>query len=176
MKPALPSPAALLGREPGERTTLAAYRAAERVPLGLGRAAFSGAMRLAAPYFLSIPATVLAAQPGRAEVKMRDLPWVRNHLGTVHAIALCNLAEMTMGLTAEATVPTSHRWIPKGMSVEYKAKARGTMHAVATLALPEPLPAAGAGEGTEVPVTVRVTDDGGSEVFSAEIRIWITAS
>lgn len=174
MKPPLPSPSALLRREPGERTTLAAYRAAERVPFGLGRAAFSGAMRLAAPYFLSIPATVLAAEPGRAEVKMRDLPWVRNHLGTVHAIALCNLAEMTMGLAAEATVPTSHRWIPKGMSVEYRAKARGTMHAVATFELPDPLPGAGAGE--ELPVTVAVTDHDGTEVFSAEIRIWITAA
>ena len=131
-------------------------------------------MRLAAPYFVTIPATVEAAGPGRAEVRMRHMPWVRNHLGTVHAIALCNLAEMTMGLAAEASVPTTHRWIPKGMTVDYKAKARGTMHAVATLKLPEPLPAGGSGE--EVPVTVSVTDDEGAEVFTAEIRIWVTAA
>ena len=129
-------------------------------------------MRLAAPYFVTIPATIESAGPGRAEVRMRHFPWVRNHLGTVHAIALCNLAEMTMGLAAEATVPSSHRWIPKGMTVEYKAKGRGTMHASATLALPDPLPAAGDGE--QVPVAVSVADDGGSEVFTAEIRIWIT--
>lgn len=162
-----------LPREPGERGTLAAYRLAERVPFGLGRTAFSAGMRLAAPYFLSIPATVVAAEPGRAEVRMRDLPWVRNHLGTVHAIALCNLAEMTMGLAAEATVPDSHRWIPKGMTVDYKAKARGTMHAVATLELPEPLPASGT--GSEVPVRIPVTDADGAEVFDAEIRVWVTA-
>jgi len=131
-------------------------------------------MRIAAPYFVTIPATVEAAGQGRAEVRMRHMPWVRNHLGTVHAIALCNLAEMTMGLAAEATVPTTHRWIPKGMTVDYKAKARGTMHAVATLTLPEPLPTSGSGE--EVPVAVSVTDDDGAEVFTAEIRIWVTAA
>lgn len=164
----------LLDPAPGERTTLAAYRLAERVPFGLGRLAFSGAMRLAAPYFLSIPATVVSAEPGRSEVKMRHLPWVRNHLGTVHAIALCNLAEMTMGLAAEATVPTTHRWIPKGMTVGYEAKARGTMHAVATLELPDPMPSADG--GVELPVPVSVTDDEGTEVFTAEIRLWITAA
>ena len=131
-------------------------------------------MRLAAPYFVTIPATVQAAEPGRAEARMRDLPWVRNHLGTVHAIALCNLAELTMGLAAEATVPTTHRWIPKGMTVDYKAKARGTMHATATLTLPDPLPTGDA--GAEVPALVSVKNDGGAEVFTAEIRIWVTES
>jgi acyl-coenzyme A thioesterase PaaI-like protein len=174
MKLSLPSPPSLSmpDAEPGERRTLTAYRLAERVPFGIGRLAFSGAMRLAAPYFVTIPATVESAGPGRAEIRMRDLPWVRNHLGTVHAIALCNLAELTMGLAAEATVPTSHRWIPKGMTVDYKAKARGTMHATATFALPDPLPIAGSGE--EVPVLVSVTNDDREEVFTAEIRIWIT--
>jgi acyl-coenzyme A thioesterase PaaI-like protein len=129
-------------------------------------------MRLAAPYFVTIPATVQAAEPGRAEARMRDLPWVRNHLGTVHAIALCNLAELTMGLAAEATVPTTHRWIPKGMTVDYKAKGRGSMHATATLTLPDPLPAGD--EGAEVPALVSVTNDEGAEVFTAEIRIWVT--
>ncbi|HKJ35043.1 MAG TPA: hotdog fold domain-containing protein [Solirubrobacterales bacterium] len=165
----------MLAPEPGERTTLAAYRLAERVPFGVGRLAFSGAMRLAAPYFLSIPATVVSAEPGRAEAKMRHLPWVRNHLGTVHAIALCNLAELTMGLAAEATVPASHRWIPKGMTVAYQAKARGTMRATATIDLPEPLPRSGE-EGAEVPAAISVRDDAGTEVFSAEIRLWITAT
>jgi acyl-coenzyme A thioesterase PaaI-like protein len=152
----------------GERRTFSAYRLADRLPLGLGRQLFSRVLRTAAPYFLTIPATVESAEPGRAEARMRHLPWVRNHLGTVHAIALCNLAELTMGLCAEATVPASHRWIPKSMSVEYLAKARGTMHATAELELP-PL-----SEGVDVPVAVSVRDDSGTEVFTAEIRLWIT--
>jgi Domain of unknown function (DUF4442) len=38
---------------------------------------------------------------------------VYNHLHTVHAIASCNAAEVAMGMLMEATVPRSHRWIPK---------------------------------------------------------------
>lgn len=148
---------------------MAAYRIAHSVPL-VGDALFSRAMRVAAPYFLTIPATVESAEPGRATARMPDRPWVHNHLGTVHAIALCNLAELTMGVVAEATVPTSHRWIPKGMTVAYKAKARGTMHALARLDLPATLPP----DGVEVPVAVSVTDRADVEVFTAEIQIWVT--
>jgi acyl-coenzyme A thioesterase PaaI-like protein len=139
-------------------------------PLPLGDRLFSLAYQAAAPYFLTIPARIEDVEPGRARARMAHMPWVRNHLGTVHAIALCNLAEYTMGAVAEATVPSSHRWIPKGMTVTYVAKARGTMHAVATLNLPEVL-----FEKQEGHVDIDVTNDAGETVFTAQIRIWITA-
>lgn len=143
------------------------YRLAERLPLG--RFLFSRVVQVTAPYFLSIPAGIRSAGPGRVTAEMSHRPWVRNHLGGVHAIALCNLAELAMGIAAEVTVPPTHRWIPKGMTVAYLAKAAGTMHAEAVLELPDPLT-----DGVEVPVKVTVHDDGGSEVFTAEIRIWVT--
>ena len=146
---------------------IGAYRALERVPLG--KRVFSFAYQCAAPYFLTIPAQVTDVVPGVARAKMWDTPWVHNHLGTVHAIALCNLAEYAMGAAAEATVPPTHRWVPKGMTVAYIAKARGTMRAVATLDLPEPLQ-----ERQEIPVAVSVVDERFAEVFTAEIRIWVT--
>ena len=168
--PSLPLPPLPIPRpEPGERASMAAYRIAHRLPL-IGDAVFSRVMRFAAPYFLTIPATVESAEPGRATARMADRPWVHNHLGTVHAIALCNLAELTMGVVAEATVPTTHRWIPKGMSVAYKSKARGTMHAVATLELPAAL----APEGTELSAKISVTDRVDIEVFTADIELWVT--
>lgn len=146
---------------------LAAFRTASRFPLG--RQLFSQAFRFAAPYFRTVPATIESVEPGTVVATMRHLPWVRNHLGTVHAIALCNLAELTMGVVAEATVPTTHRWIPKGMTVAYTAKAKGTMRAVAQLKLPEPLQ-----DKQEVPVDISVTDPQGVEVFTAQILIWVT--
>lgn len=151
-------------RRPG---LLSSYRALERVPLG--RHVFSGVYRLAAPYFITIPATITHVEPGEARARMWQAPWVRNHLGTVHAIALCNLAEYTMGAVAEASIPETHRWVPRGMSVEYLQKARGTMHARATLVVPPDL-----GERAELPVEVSVADDAGTEVFTAEIRLWVT--
>lgn len=146
---------------------LRAHGIAERVPFG--RTLLSGAFRFAAPYFLTIPATIDTLEPGRAVAHMHHRPWVRNHLGTVHAIALCNLAELTMGLAAEVTVPPTHRWIPRTMSVDYLAKAVGTMTGTAILELPADLD-----DPQEVPVTVSVTDPGGTEVFTASIGIWIT--
>lgn len=148
--------------------TLTLYRTLEKVPLG--REVFSQVVRLAAPYFRTIPAWIDSAEPGLVVAQMRHAPWVRNHLGGVHAIALCNLAELAMGVVAETTVPPSHRWIPKRMTVEYQARASGRMRAEARLALPDPLPA----EGVEVPVAVPVFDGDGTEVFRAEITIWIT--
>jgi acyl-coenzyme A thioesterase PaaI-like protein len=146
-----------------------AYGTLTRVPL-VGRRAFSVFYQAAAPYFLTIPASITDLAPGVAHASMPAVPWTRNHLGTVHAIALCNLAEYTMGAVAEATIPDTHRWVPKGMTVEYTAKACGTMYAEALLTLPEPI-----GDRLEIPVAVAVADRERTEVFTAEIRIWVTA-
>lgn len=32
---------------------------------------------------------------------------------------MCNMAELAGGTMTEVTVPSTHRWIPKGMTVEY---------------------------------------------------------
>lgn len=35
---------------------------------------------------------------------------------------MCNMAELAGGTMTEVTVPSTHRWIPKGMTVEYLKK------------------------------------------------------
>lgn len=147
---------------------LSAYRTLERVPLG--RTIFSQGYRFAAPYFRTVPARVEQVEPGRAVASMWHAPWVRNHLGGVHAIALCNLAELTMGAAAEATVPATHRWIPQAMTVEYRAKAKGRMRCSATVDLPAPL-----GERQQVEVAITIADASGTEVLAGTIAIWVTA-
>lgn len=141
---------------------------AVRVPLG--PRVFTRAFQLAAPYFSTLPMLFTHAEPGLVRARMRHVRKVHNHLGTVHAIALCNLAEAVMGLAAEISIPASHRWIPKGMTVAYKAKAVGTMNAEAVLILPAVL-----ADKQEIAVPISVTDPQGVEVFTAEIRIWVTA-
>lgn len=152
---------------PQENRLLSTYRTLSRLPLG--KRMFTTAFQLVAPYFATIPAHVDTMESGLAIVTMRDWPTVRNHLGTVHAIALCNLAELTMGVAAEATVPTTHRWIPKGMNVEYLAKAKGTMRATATASWP-----ADPADRFELPFEVAVRDSKDKEVFHATIRLWIS--
>lgn len=96
---------------------------------------------------------------------------IHNHLHTVHAIASCNAAEMAMGMLMEATVPTTHRWIPKGMNVSYLEKATTSLRATARLTPPD---FASITEGTEIVVAVSVTDRHGVEVVHADITTWVT--
>lgn len=138
--------------------------------LPLGKRAWSRLVAGRAPYFRSIAPEMRELAPGRAVAEMRKRRPVTNHLGTVHAIAMCNLAEFAGGLMTEVSVPGTHRWIPKGMTVEYLKKAETDLRA---LCVCDPLPNFGT-EGFEWPVTVDVQDRAGQSVFRAEIRMWIS--
>ena len=144
------------------------YRSLERKPFG--RWLFSRLICLKAPYFASIAPRIVALRPNHGEATLRHRRRVSNHLGTVHAIALCNLAEFIGGLTCDVSIPKSMRWIPKGMSVEYLKKAVGDMRAVATPGF-EPHASA---EGYELPFHIVVTDSQGEAVFKARIAMWIS--
>lgn len=135
-----------------------------------GRRLFSAAICLRAPYFRTVLPTVRQLRPGRCEVTAPKWWGVHNHIGTFHAIAACNLAELAMGMLAEATVPDTHRWLPKGMNVAYVAKAETSLRAVAEL--PE-IPDFG-DAGFELPVPVTITDEQGKSVVTATITIWVT--
>jgi acyl-coenzyme A thioesterase PaaI-like protein len=135
-----------------------------------GKRLFSAAMCLRVPYFRTVLPLVRELEPGRCEVTAPKWWGVHNHIGTFHAIAACNLAEIAMGLLAEATVPATHRWLPKGMTVEYVAKAETGLRAVAEL--PE-LPEFG-DKGFELPVPVTITDTNGKPVVTGTITIWVT--
>ena len=92
-----------------------------------------------------------------------------NHIGTVHAIAMCNLAEIAAGTMTEVTVPADYRWIPRGMTVEYLRKAETNLTAVAEIS---PVPDF---DGTfELPVKVSVTDARNQTVFRAVINMWVS--
>ena len=134
-----------------------------------GRWLFSRVVCWRAPYFGSIAPRVDALVPGRCVVRVRDRWRVRNHFGTVHAIAMCNAAELAAGLATDAALDATHRWIPKSMQVSYLRPARGTLTATATVP-----PIAAAEAGSECPVTVDVRDAAGEAVFRAVISMWIT--
>lgn len=63
-----------------------------------GRWLVSRLVCLRAPYFASIAPRIERLEPGLCIVRIRDRRAVRNHIGTVHAIALCNMAELAGGL------------------------------------------------------------------------------
>ena len=139
-------------------------------PVPAGRWLFARLVCWRAPYFATIRPAIAELRPGRCDARMRRRRAIENHLRTIHAIAMCNLAEFAAGLVTEVTVPTTHRWIPKGMTVEYLRKAATDLRATAELDL---MPQVGA--QAEVPVYVNICDSAGEAVFRATIRMWITA-
>lgn len=96
-----------------------------------GAAQFSAMIGQVAPYFASIAPQMVELRPGYAEVNFAKRREVLNHIGTVHAVALCNAAELAAGSMTDASIPAGCRWIPKGMTVEYLAKADGDIRTVA---------------------------------------------
>jgi acyl-coenzyme A thioesterase PaaI-like protein len=135
-----------------------------------GRLLVSGAVWLRAPYFLTAAPVILELDELHSRVRMQKWWLTHNHLGTVHAIASCNLAEYAMGVLAEAAVPASHRWIPIGMDVRYLATATTSVTAEAGFATP---PAFGP-EKEDATVEVAIRDDAGQEAVHASIRLRIS--
>ena len=148
------------------------YRAWQRLSaLPGGSRLFSAAAMVRVPYFASIVPHVVRMEPGFAEVTVPKWFFVYNHLHTVHAIASCNAAEIAMGMVMEATVPTSHRWIPKSMNVAYLAKATTSLRAQSRL---DPPDFTSITDGVDVVVPVSVVDKSGTEVVHADITCWVT--
>ena len=147
---------------------LALYRRAGAVPV-VGTRLFDLAFSQMAPYFATIRPRFTVIEPNHAEVLIRKRRRVTNHLGTVHAIALCNGLEAAMGALAEATIPTGKRWIPKGMEVSYLAKADGDVTCIA-----ETDPERWASDEPDLPVRVRGELADGTVVIEGTIRLWVT--
>lgn len=135
-----------------------------------GPDAFTSTVCQVAPYFSSIQPRVTALRPGFAEATVPLRREVTNHLGTMHAIALCNAAELVGGTMTDASLPAGMRWIPKGMTVAYLAKVKSDIRAVAD----------GSGIDWQTPgdkvVPVSVFDATGQKVFTADITMDVKAA
>ena len=92
-----------------------------------GRREFSAWLSHEIPYTGSIGAQVEILAPGFAQVALKDSPPLRNHLASLHAIALANLAELTGNLALAYSLPDGARFIVKSLTIEYLKKARGSI-------------------------------------------------
>ncbi|HEY0480476.1 MAG TPA: hotdog fold domain-containing protein [Kofleriaceae bacterium] len=129
-----------------------------------GKRVFSRLVGRMAPYTGTIRATVTVLRAGYAEVQMPDRRAVRNHLDSVHAIALANLAELAGNVALMYSLPDDARFIVSGMDIEYTKKARGTITAIGET----PIPRSAARARYDVPVVLR--DAAGEEVARAVLH------
>ncbi|WP_437954837.1 hotdog fold domain-containing protein [Sorangium sp. So ce119] len=129
-----------------------------------GKRLFSTLLGRMAPYTGTIGAQIEVLERGRAEVTMRDRPGLRNHLRSVHAVALVNLAELTGNTALAYALPDDARFIVAGLSIEYLKKSRGTIRAVCECPVPD------SSERREYQIPVSMRDATGAEVARAVLR------
>lgn len=133
-----------------------------------GRRIFSWMFAAKAPYFKTIKPLITELRPNYCELQVPKRKAVQNHIGTVHAIALCNGLEMAMGALAEASIPSHLRWIPKSMQVNYIAKADSDITIRAEVS-PE------VWEVGDIAINVRGERADGTEVIVGTITIYVSA-
>lgn len=121
-----------------------------------------------APYSGTIPVEVLELAPGEARLRMKDDHSVRNHLQSIHAIALTNLAELTTGLGMLFGAPHSLRMIITGLEIEFVKKARGAISSHSHCPSPDPHRSA------EYECRVELTDGSREVVARAKVR-WLVS-
>ena len=133
-------------------------------PLPMGRWLFARTFGAMVPYSGALGARVESLEPGHVIVSLADRRGVRNHLNSVHAIALANLGEMASGLAMTTALPTNVRSIVTGLSIAYAKKARGRLLAESRVTVP-------AVDGdVEHDVVTTIRDAAGDEVAVVTVR------
>jgi acyl-coenzyme A thioesterase PaaI-like protein len=101
-----------------------------------GNVFFSKLVGQAIPYTGSISPIIEKIEDGSAVVTLRDKRAVRNHLDSIHAIALANVGEFTTGLSLISQLNDKSKAILISIGVEYLKKARGDLTAEADSEIP----------------------------------------
>lgn len=150
------------------RALLANWQRVSGLPFG--KRLFSWAVGRSAPYTGSVGGVYTDVRPGYARVELRDRRAIRNHLASVHAVALVNLAEMTSGVALMTALPPGVRGIVTGLSISYVKKARGQLVCETHATPPEQI-----GERMDHDVLATITDSTGDVVARCTVQWRLSA-
>ncbi len=117
------------------------------------------------PYSGSVSPRIEILGDGKAHVSILDRKSVRNHLNSIHAVALVNIGEMATGLALHSILPETHRAILVKIETQYFKKARGRLVSKASVEPPEWI------DGQEVPVESQIIDSAG-QMVAKTIATW----
>jgi uncharacterized protein (TIGR00369 family) len=133
-----------------------------RVPRG--KQLYSYLVGRYAPYTGTIGAVIEDLREGHSEVSLKDSPAIRNHLRSIHAVALANLAELTGNIALSYSMPADARFIVSKMEIEYLKKARGKVTGICDCPIPS------SNEKKTYLVPVEIHDEAGNVVCTAVLH------
>lgn len=116
------------------------------------------------PYSGTIAPQILCLEPCHARIGLKDRLAVRNHLRSIHAIALANVCEIASGLALITSLPANARCILVDFHVTYQKKARGFI-----VAESRTNPVSSNAE-TDIVVDVQAKDEAGDIVATAQAK------
>ena len=116
------------------------------------------------PYSGALGARVRRLEPGHVQLELADRRGVRNHLDSIHAIALANLGELASGLAMTTGLPAGVRGIVLGIDARYLRKARGTLSVDCEVTVPE------VRENTDFDVHAEIRDAANEPVSRVTVR------
>ena len=144
---------------------LSSYQKVTKYPFG--KFFFNKGIGFVSPFFGKLKPHVIDLKPAFCVVEIQDRHGLRNHIGTINAGAMCSLAELTAGMAVDAAIPSRFRWLPKGMSVSYVKKAKGTLRAQCEF--DSKLLKQG-----DVVIPLKIRDKENDTVFTANITFYIS--
>jgi acyl-coenzyme A thioesterase PaaI-like protein len=133
-------------------------------PLPGGQWLFARIFGHTVPYSGSVGPRIRHLEPGFCRVEIPDRRSNRQHLGSVHAIALLNVAEQASGLAMMAGLPAGVRGIVTDIGMQYLKKARGPITAESRVAIPAVT------QDIDFDVTADCLDREGTVVARATVR------
>ena len=136
------------------------------VTLPAGKRLFSRLLGKYVPYTGTLGATIEVLEPGHCVVMLKERRKLRNHLHSVHAMALANLGEMATGLALMNGLPDKMRGILTRFDIEYLKKARGRLRAECRCEIPS------SNQDSELDVSCEIRDTAG-DVVSAVTAHWL---
>jgi len=131
----------------------------------IGKWLFSYSVHYFNPYTGLLGAKIEVLEKGHCEITLKDKKRNRNHLNSVHAIALTNLGEFCSGMAVLSSLDDDTRGIVKNISIEFIKKGRGTLRATSTCKVPSIM------EDTEFIVFAEIKDDSDEIVSNVQV-IW----
>lgn len=134
----------------------------------LGKRLFMGILCFKAPYFGTIRPRMVEYDPGKCVISMKKRRAVENHLGTVHAIAMCNMCELTAGLCLESVIPDDFRWIAKSMDIRYLLKGESDLVSTSSIVDIEWR------DRMDLSVPVDIRDRSGRQVAAAVVMMYVS--